>query len=205
MSSTNELPFLIFMNGYTACLKTYTARRLSNLLRVPLVETNKLGPCTDGSGALDLEARKLRYERAVRLTYDYLHLGMSLVVDGTFGRKIWRQDLYGCCVRAGVRRVLAVRCFCTNEDVIEARIVDRQENDYRPENEAALLANYHTTRTEEEPIRGESLPWDAPLPIVEFDTERFEVEVHTASEDSLAADVRRMIWTSVHTGRLSEH
>ena len=38
-----DKPYVILMNGYTASLKTYTARRIANVLKIPLIETNRLG------------------------------------------------------------------------------------------------------------------------------------------------------------------
>lgn len=62
-----ERPFVVFTHGYTACMKTYVARRISNELAVFLIETNKLGPCTSSDGLLDEQLRARRYDAALHI------------------------------------------------------------------------------------------------------------------------------------------
>ncbi len=43
---------IILMNGFTASLKTTVARRLSAILKIPLIQTNQLGRITDKKGLM---------------------------------------------------------------------------------------------------------------------------------------------------------
>src|SRR5262249_22438659 len=92
-----SVQFIIIMNGHTACLKTYTARRLANVLKVLLVETNKLGRCTNPDGLLNDEFRELRYNTLFGVVRQLLARGESVVADGTFTLRRRRNVLYSLC------------------------------------------------------------------------------------------------------------
>ena len=80
----NEERYVILMNGYTACLKTCTARRIANLLGIPLIETNRLGRCASSDGRLDDKIRDIRYKIARNHAAVLIETGLPVIIDGTF-------------------------------------------------------------------------------------------------------------------------
>ena len=197
--------YLVMMNGYTACLKTYTARRLSSLLHIPLVETNKLGRCTDETGLLDLAARTRRYERAKQIVSDHLAFGSSIIVDGTFGLRDWRYPFYRECVLTETKIVVIVRCVCNDEKIIQVRLDDRKNNRHRPENEASIIENYRQTREYEQHPCNDTFTGVNQLGLIEFDTANYSVIVTYPDKFGLANTISDLIWQSIHTGRLGEN
>lgn len=195
--------YAILMNGYTASLKTYTARRVANLLKIPLIETNKLGRCTNADGLLNDSLRERRYEIAVSQASLMAENHLPLVVDGTFNFQRWRNGLYAPLLENGVEDVIIVRCVCFDEDIICARVAERERNRILPENEAAKMENYLKTLRDDESIFEDKLPSGRPS-IIEFRTgPEYTVELKQGNSD-IAKQIRYLIWESFHTGKLNE-
>lgn len=197
--------FAVLMNGFTATLKTYSARRIANLLKIPLIETNRLGHCTDEDGLLDDKLRERRYRIATDQASMLIRKGLPVVVDGTFNFQRWRNRLYRPLAKHGVEDVVIVRCVCYDEDIIKARIAVRQNKKVVPENEAARMENYLKTRADDEDVREDILPSGAVPSVVEFRTgPEYSVEV-TQGHSDMAEHIRYLLWESFHTGKLNEH
>jgi predicted kinase len=137
--------FVIFMHGYTAFLKSVTARRLSHQLHVFLVETNKLGPCIVDED-LSQPLRDRRYEAALRIAKTALHVGGSVVLDGTFGLRRWREDLYRLCQDSYIETLVMVRCVCEDDEILQIRLNDRKRHPDLPESEVHTWKPVETTR-----------------------------------------------------------
>lgn len=192
--------YAILMNGYTASLKTYTARRVANQLKIPIIETNRLGRCTGDDGLLDDALREKRYEIACQQASLLTKAGLPIVVDGTFNFQRWRNRLYLPLTANGVEDIVIVRCVCDDEAIIRARLNSRQANRILPENEAASMENYFKTRRDDESVYEDGLP-----SIVEFRTgPEYTVRVRQGKSE-IAQLVRDLVWESFHTGRLNEH
>jgi predicted kinase len=197
-----EKPYAIVMNGHTASLKTYTARRIANVQKIGLIETNRLGRCTGEGGILDDKLRDKRYDIARDLTDVMVRNNTSLVIDGTFNFKKWRDEIYDPLLKNNFE-IIIVRCFCDDADIVRARIEDRQSDKIRPEYEAAKMENYFRTRQEGEPIYEDKLP-DGKISIVEFDTGKYTMKIIKNPTD-ISKIVRGIIWKDFHTGRLNAH
>lgn len=201
----DQKPYAILMNGYTACLKTYTARRLANVLKIPLIETNRLGSCTSDDGNLNDKLRDRRYETATKQALTLLEDGLSVVIDGTFNFRRWRGGLYSIFAENDVSDVVIVRCICEDETIIRARIEERQVKRILPENEAAKMENYFKTMKDDESIYEDRMPSGEMPSVVEFRTgPEYTVEICQGDSD-IAKVVQEVIWRSFHTGKLNEH
>ncbi len=202
---TDNPPYAILMNGYTASLKTYTARRISNVLKIPIIETNRLGSCTSDDGLLNDDMRQRRYDIAIAQASLLAEKGLPVVIDGTFNFQKWRNGLYLPLAENDISNVVIVRCLCEDLDIIRARVEERKERKILPENEAAKMENYFKTRGDDQSIYEDELPSGVRPSIVEFRTgPEYTAEVRQGDSD-IARVVREIIWRSFHTGRLNEH
>jgi len=193
------------MNGYTASLKTYTARRIANVLQIPLIETNRLGKCTSDNGLLNDRARDERYRILAEQASVLSKNGLPMVIDGTFNFKKWRDSLYLPFAEKDISNVVIVSCVCEDKDIINARINERQEKQILPENEAARMENYLKTLADNESIYEDRLPTGELPNIVEFRTgPEYTVKVRQG-DSHIAKVVQEIIWKSFHTGKLNEH
>lgn len=199
-----DAPFAVIMNGYTATLKTYTARRIANVLKIPLIETNRFGRCTDNQGLLDDTLRDKRYKIAVEQAALLAARKLPVVIDGTFNFSRWRSDLYAELAKRGVKDIIIVRCVCEDEGIITARLEERQRRKILPENEAARMENYLKTRKDNEPVYNDLLPSEGQPTVVEFTTgPDYAVKVEQG-EAELAHIIKDIIFRSIHTGTLNE-
>jgi predicted kinase len=193
-------PFAILMNGYTASLKTYTSRRIANVLKIPILETNRFGHCTK-EGYLSDGLRNKRYDIMLKLASFLSTEKLPMVLDGTFNFQHWRSSFYSNLYN---NEIIIVRCICNDRDIINARIREREQNSVLPENEAAKMENYLKTLKDDEPVYDDVLP-SGEIPIViEFDTGNYTVQT-TQGENKLAQEIKDIIWRSFHTGKLNEH
>ena len=200
-----DKPYVILMNGYTASLKTYTARRIANVLKIPLIETNRLGRCTYDNGLLDDTARDKRYDIATEQASVLLKRGLPTVIDGTFNFQRWRNELYLPLAENDLSNVVIFRCFCEDKDIVETRISERQERRILPENEAARMENYFKTLEDNESVYEDILLSGEKPSVVEFRTgPEYTLTVRQGDSD-IAKVVKEIIWRSFHTGKLNEH
>lgn len=196
----------MFLNGHTACLKTYTARRLSNVLHIPLVETNKFGSCTDSQGFLNQQLRDRRYSLALEVVSKLFDLHLSVVVDGTFSRQKWRTRLYSAARVAEITDIVILRCICPDEDIARLRMAERSKDSSKADSEASFhFENYRQTKEEEQSIWDDQFDWCPPPAIVQFDSSAYKVSVLREGHSPLATTVAETVWSSVHTGTLRQH
>ena len=159
-------PYAVIMNGYTASLKTYTARRIANVLKIPLIETNRFGRCTK-EGVLNYAMRDKRYKIVTQLASFISENKLPMVIDGTFNFQRWRTALYP---KLANHDVIIVRCVCNDKAIIKARISEREANKILPENEASSIFNYLKTRKDDESVYEDVLSSGETPTIIEFDT-----------------------------------
>jgi predicted kinase len=200
-----EAPYAVLMNGYTACLKTYAARRIANVLKIPLIETNRLGHCTGEDGLLRDDLRGRRYDIAGKLSAQLARARLPMVIDGTFNFRKWRGMFYPLLAENDINDIVIVRCVCDDEDIVQARINERSGRRILPENEAARMENYLKTRRDDESVYEDTLPAGGHPSVVEFRTgPDYTVEIRKGGSEAAKA-IRELLWKSFHTGRLNEH
>lgn len=197
--------FVVLMNGWTACLKTYTSRRLSNAFKIPVLETNKFGHCVGTDGMLDDRMRTARYKSVFAVANEILKQGHSVVIDGTFNFRRWREEVYRLSSNQGIKHIVIVRCFCSDSDVIRLRISERVSNVFRPENQVSRYEDYEKTVADDETIYEDVLPNGEKPSVVAFDSGNYTVTLTQGQPEGIATKVRDVIWASVNTGKLSEH
>jgi predicted kinase len=198
-------PYAVIMNGTTASLKTYTARRIANSLKIPLLETNKVGRCTNSDGLLADELRDRRYDLVTKQAKVLLEHHVPLVVDGTFNFQRWRKAIYAPLAENDITDVIIVSCVCDDVDIVQARIGERAQRKILPENEAARMDNYLKTIQDNEPVYKDTLLAGGKPAVIEFRTgPDYTVKIRQGASDN-ARMIRELIWHSFHTGRLNEH
>ena len=133
------------------------------------------------------------------LAREALARGSSAILDGTFSLRSWREELYAIARDAEVTNVVAVRCFCDDEEIIKVRLDDRSLHDYMPENEVTQLDSYLQTKTEcdREPLLADRLLGGGRPAIVTFDSGKYTVELTAANGFPVALRL-----SGGHAGRL---
>ncbi len=194
------------MNGYTACLKTTTARRLATVLNIPLIETNKFGHCTNEAGLLEQSFRERRYEIGFDVASILLNKGIPFIFDGTFSNPDWRKKVYLLAQNKGVDDVIVVKCFCDNRRIINLRLEAKKLNPLLPENEVTKLDNYDMTKKQFElsPVEEDTMPIGKKPSIICFDSGKYVIE--TARSYSQTANiVDDAIFKSIALGKLNDY
>ena len=56
----------------------------------------------------------------------FLQQGVSVILDGTFARRAWRDSIYALADEFGVTDVIAITCRCSDPLVVEQRLAYRR-------------------------------------------------------------------------------
>lgn len=170
--------FVLMLNGYAGCLKTTLSYLLAPYLRAAHVSTSLLGPIVSDRDDPDfLRLRETRYERAFQLVGSYLNAGSSVVVDGTFALKRWREQLYSTAAEEGADEILALKCVCGDTGKLENRFEFRKKWRQAPDAVADSMNAYFGSVEEFEPLRGEYVPEDLRFSRIIFDSCEHTVQV----------------------------
>jgi len=92
-------------------------------LRIPRIETKELG---------HIKTRKekgARYQLIAKLAEERINGGRSVILDGTFGKRQFRDRIYEIAQRTQAKDVLIIRCLCDNEEEVRRRICERAINE----------------------------------------------------------------------------
>ena len=92
-------------------------------LRIPRIETKELG---------HIKTRKekgARYQLIAKLAEERINGGRSVILDGTFGKRQFRDRIYEIAQRTRAKDVLIIRCLCDNEEEVRRRICERAINE----------------------------------------------------------------------------
>lgn len=134
---------IIFTNGCTATLKTETTAYLANCLGIPVLATHRYGRCTE-NGLLDSELRASRYVELQVEAENLLSRGFSVVLDGTFADRSWREDIYRLARQHGAHPIV-IRTVCDDTAYIRSRLWRRRLDHSRSEHEVTKFENYEMT------------------------------------------------------------
>ena len=114
---------IVMMHGYLCSLKTTISTALSQRLRIPRIETKELG---------QIKTRKekgARYQLVAEIAEERINGGGSVILDGTFGKRQFRDHVYEIAQRTVAKDVLIIRCLCDNEEEVRRRICERAINE----------------------------------------------------------------------------
>ena len=114
---------IVMMHGYLCSLKTTISTALSQRLRIPRIETKELG---------HIKTRKekgARYQLVAEIAEERINGGGSVILDGTFGKRQFRDRIYEIAQRTRAKDVLIIRCLCDNEEEVRRRICERAINE----------------------------------------------------------------------------
>ena len=114
---------IVMMHGYLCSLKTTISTALSQRLRIPRIETKELG---------HIKTRKekgARYQLVAEIAEERINGGGSVILDGTFGKRQFRDHVYEIAQRTVAKEVLIIRCLCDNEEEVRRRICERAINE----------------------------------------------------------------------------
>ncbi|MFH1127336.1 MAG: hypothetical protein ABIG84_07715 [archaeon] len=109
--------------GYICSLKSTVSRQLAPRLGIPRYETKDLGE-------IATEATKdERYRLFSKLAEDAILGHDAIILDGTFGKKDYRQAIYDMAKGAGVDEIFLIHCYCDDVEEIWRRITERAKNE----------------------------------------------------------------------------
>ena len=178
---------ILFMNGYTATLKTELSTYLANCLSIPLLATHRYGDCTVG-GILNSDKRSARYSQLLEDAERVVLGGRSVILDGTFAEPEWRTAVYRLAENSGAHPI-AIQTRCEDDTYIRARLWRRFLDHSRSEHEVTKYENFQITRAaiEANPVEADSEFTELGGEIIRFENHG-DKSVHCESDAS--ADVR---------------
>ena len=114
---------IVMMHGYLCSLKTTISTALSQRLRIPRIETKELGHIKTKKG------KGARYQLVAEIAEERINGGGSVILDGTFGKRQFRNHVYEIAQRTRAKDVLIIRCLCDNDEEVRRRICERGINE----------------------------------------------------------------------------
>jgi adenylate kinase family enzyme len=111
------------MHGYICSLKSTVAKKLAEKMGIPKLETKQLG-------AISSEMDKIwRYRLLATIVKNYARGDADFILDGTFGKKPFREAIYQLGDEANLGDIVVVRCVCEDDHEVWKRIKGRKENE----------------------------------------------------------------------------
>ena len=191
------------LNGYAACLKTTLSYLLATALEVGHVSTSLFGPIVADRASGDfLSLREQRYTSANAATAAYLTRGTSVVVDGTFALRRWRESFYQTAREFGVQEVVAVTCICSDIRLLEERFRHRANNVDVPDAAAHSFSAYAGSMKEFEPLDHDEIPQEIRLSRLLFDSCSGTVQILKSGEKAIV--VAELINIFIRRGMLAQ-
>ena len=114
---------IVMMHGYLCSLKTTISTALSQRFRIPRIETKELGHIKTK------KEKGARYQLVAEIAKERINGGGSIILDGTFGKRQFRNHVYEIAQRTRAKDVLIIRCLCDNEEEVKRRICERGINE----------------------------------------------------------------------------
>jgi hypothetical protein len=194
---------IVLINGHVACLKTTLGYLLAPMLSLGHVTNSVLGAfVSDATAPTFQELREARYRTATAITRLYLNEGVSVVLDGTFARRAWREAIYQLADEFGVEDLVAITCVCSDPALIEQRFAYRRLASDSPDAAANHWGAYLGSIGAFEPIEGDTLPRGCCISRLTFDSGSFALRrdaILTPYAEAVALTIERLI----ASGRLS--
>jgi thymidylate kinase/predicted kinase len=164
-------PFVVMLNGHAGCLKTTLSYLLAPGLNAGHVSTSLFGPIVpDRASKVFLALRDKRYSLAMTAAAAYLRSGTSVVIDGTFALRRWRERLYQIAEQHGAQELIAITCGCSDIKRLEERFRHRADNADVPDAAAHSIDAYRGSVAEFEALDADDIPRGVRLSILSFDS-----------------------------------
>ena len=119
----NRSANIIMMHGYTCSLKTTISKALAENMGLDRLETKQFGKIVSQEG------KSVRYQLFAAYTQKYVDRGRSIILDGTFGKKEYRDQIYRIAHTANLEDVVVIHCYCDDETEVIRRIDERGKNE----------------------------------------------------------------------------
>lgn len=107
------------MSGYICNLKSNISTALAEQLGMIRLETKQLGLISTA------EDKSHRYEKLTNLLRSELTKERDIILDGTFGKREYRQPVYAIAEQTRVEDIVIVSCSCYDKEEIWRRIRER--------------------------------------------------------------------------------
>ena len=123
--------------------------------------------------------RYLVYYHTLETAKGILDNGESVIVDGTFSKRLFRQSSYFLASEADAS-IYIIQCICNNYGLV------RERYDYRCEqkkkkthlfDEWAAIETFHRSFQDFEQLDREAMPDGRPVPIIRYDSEKDQAEI----------------------------
>jgi len=194
---------LVLINGHVACLKTTLGYLLAPILQLGHVTTSVLGEFVSDATAPNFNAlREARYRTTTAITREFLREGVSVILDGTFSRRAWREAIYHLADQFGVEDVVAITCVCSNPAIVQQRLAYRRIALDAPDAAANHWSAYAGSVKDFEPIGIDRLPGGRRISRLVFDSASFDLRrevIMTPFAETVAVAMERLM----ASGRLS--
>ena len=200
----DDLMYVVMLNGHAGCLKTTLSYLLAPALQLGHISTSVLGTfIPQREDPRFLELRDQRYRIAAEIAEVYLKRGVSIVLDGTYTLRRWREKIYEMAHTYDASDVIAVTCTCSRPEVVKERFAYRRRVRGVPDAAANSVDAYWGSVEEFEPIEDDRLPDGRRPSHLEFDSGIFGVTVRECNSQD-AEDVAAVLRYLVSSGRLAE-
>lgn len=192
------------LSGYIACLKTTLSYLIAPAFGLAHISTSVLGPFKPLRKAPDFFLlRDRRYEIAEKIAVTYLKNNVSIVLDGTYALRRWRNNIYKLGYKYGTEDVIAIKCICSNRDALKKRLAYRQKYIGVPDAQANTINAFEQSKEEFESISNDKLPDGKNISLIKFDSGTFKVEIKE-SNSKYANNIAGEIKNFMKHGRLNE-
>lgn len=188
---------IVLLNGYVVCLKTTLGYLLAPVLNIGHVTNSVLGEfVSDASAPVFQLMREARYQTSTAITRQYLHEGVSVLLDGTYARRAWRKAIYQLADEFGVTEVIAITCVCSQPHLIHQRLAYRQLSPETPDAAANHWSAYLGSVRAFESIEDDVTPNGRRVSRLTFDSGTFTLRrnaILTPYAETVALAVERII------------
>ncbi len=196
--------YIVMLNGHVACLKTTLSYLLAPVLKLGHISTSVLGEFVSRSDDKNLlKLRDQRYSKAAKITETYLREKQSIILDGNYTFRYWREEIYNLAVACGVSDVISVTCMSSRPEVVEERLAYRQRVPEAPDALANSMDAYWGSIKDFQPVDEDRLPNGSHISRIQFDSGIFEVSI-LESNSQHAQEVAGTIQQLISNGRLAQ-
>ena len=171
-------PIMILMCGMTASGKSTVSNKLSNELGIRRICTDDIRIKLPSEATQILHGNPLLryvvYYQTLRLAEKILATGESVIIDGTYSKKDFREGAYFIASKTGAS-IYIIECYLNNYRIISQRFEKRKSNPIFKE--WAQIESYHKKFLDFENLEREVLPDGRPVPIIRYNSENGKAEI----------------------------
>jgi predicted kinase len=173
---------LLITCGLQCSGKSTLAARLRDALGIDLVSSDEVRVRLLGNAKVQTAnplERYVVYYQTLQAARNALRRGRSVIVDGTFSKRVFRRSAY-CFAQEEGASVYIAQCVCNHYGLVQERYERRREQKKvgtQLFDEWTDLALFHRGFQEFEPLDRETMPDGRPVPIVRYDSERERADI----------------------------